>query len=113
MMDASSMASGSASGTRVTATYTISLKITVHSSPFPARSSMYFHRNCIRSTNSEMKKVMMNGPMNVLITKVLIFFTLSLSQNNCMAQGTKITFSDTELDAITHPDFFYTKHAAM
>jgi hypothetical protein len=30
-----------------------------------------------------------------------------------MAQGTKITFSDAELQAILHPDFFYTKHAAM
>ena len=30
-----------------------------------------------------------------------------------MAQGTKITFSDAELDAILHPDFFYIKHAAM
>jgi hypothetical protein len=30
-----------------------------------------------------------------------------------MAQGTKITFSEAELDAILHPDFFYTKHAAM
>ena len=30
-----------------------------------------------------------------------------------MAQGTKITFSEAELEAITHPDFFYTKYAAM
>lgn len=30
-----------------------------------------------------------------------------------MAQGTKITFSDGELTAILHPDFFYTKHTAM
>jgi len=28
-------------------------------------------------------------------------------------QGTKITFSHQELDAITHPEFFYVKHAAM
>ena len=30
-----------------------------------------------------------------------------------MAQGSKITFSKTELDAMISPDFFYTKHAAM
>jgi len=30
-----------------------------------------------------------------------------------MAQGTKITFSEAEFEAITHPDFFYTKHAAI
>ena len=30
-----------------------------------------------------------------------------------MAQGTKITFSEAELDAILYPDFFYTKHAAL
>ncbi len=30
-----------------------------------------------------------------------------------MAQVSKITFSSEELDAITHPDFFYIKHAAM
>ncbi len=30
-----------------------------------------------------------------------------------MAQGTKITFSEAELDVITNTGFFYTKHAAM
>jgi hypothetical protein len=30
-----------------------------------------------------------------------------------MAQGTKITFSKSEFDAITHTDFFFTKHAAL
>ncbi|CAN5599844.1 hypothetical protein BH11BAC1_BH11BAC1_15960 [soil metagenome] len=30
-----------------------------------------------------------------------------------MAQVTKITFSETELEAITQPGFFYTKHAAL
>lgn len=30
-----------------------------------------------------------------------------------MAQGTKITFSDAELNAIIQPDFFYIKHSAM
>lgn len=30
-----------------------------------------------------------------------------------MAQGSKITFSKAELDAMISPDFFYTKHAAM
>lgn len=30
-----------------------------------------------------------------------------------MAQGTKITFSNAELDAISKPDFFYIKHNAM
>jgi hypothetical protein len=49
----------------------------------------------------------------VLMTNVLIFFTLSLSQIKCMAQGTKITFSEEELEAIARPDFFYIKHAAL
>ena len=30
-----------------------------------------------------------------------------------MAQGTKITFCDAEMEAILQPDFFYTKHAAL
>src|SRR4029079_9746510 len=30
-----------------------------------------------------------------------------------MAQGTKITFSDAELNAILQPDFFYIKYSAM
>ena len=60
-----------------------------------------------------MKKVITKGPRNVLMTNELIFFTLSLSQINCMAQGSKITFSKAELDAMISPDFFYTKHAAM
>ena len=30
-----------------------------------------------------------------------------------MAQVTKITFSEAELNAILQPDFFYIKHAAM
>ena len=30
-----------------------------------------------------------------------------------MAQVTKITFSSTEMDAILHPDFFYTKYSAL
>jgi len=33
-----------------------------HASPFPTNSSTHFHTNCIKRINSEIKKVMMNGP---------------------------------------------------
>jgi hypothetical protein len=63
MMDESKMARGSAMGTRRADAYTINSKITVHSNPFPARSSMYFQRNCINKMKSEIKKVRTKGPI--------------------------------------------------
>ena len=43
--------------------YIISFK----SRPLPTKSSIYFHKNCIRSKNIAIKKVAINGPKNDLI----------------------------------------------
>ncbi|OQC44775.1 MAG: hypothetical protein BWX59_01693 [Bacteroidetes bacterium ADurb.Bin028] len=60
--EASSVANGRAIGTRPAEAYISNSTITSHSSPLPTKSSMYFHRNCIRSMNMAMKKVITNGP---------------------------------------------------
>ena len=43
-------------------------------SPFPIRSSMYRHRNCIISTNWQMKNVPMKSNPNCLAMKRSNFF---------------------------------------
>ncbi len=62
MIEDNNIAKGRAMGTRRAEAYTINSAITVHSSPFPAKSSMYFHRNCIKRINKETKNVATRGP---------------------------------------------------
>ena len=64
MIEEIRIASGRASGMAVAVTYIVSSKMLARSSPFPTRSSMYFQKNCITSTNSVMKNVAINGPTN-------------------------------------------------
>src|SRR5574344_133108 len=45
--------------------------------PFPTRSSMYIHRNCITKINAVTKKVMRNGPKNDLSMKRSSFFIIT------------------------------------
>src|SRR5690348_12870407 len=44
------------------------------SSPLPTRSSMYFHRNCMSRTKSEMRKVTSIGPAKARSTRRVSFF---------------------------------------
>lgn len=69
---------GRARGTSVAVVYKRNSAMTLNSSPFPIRSSMYFHRNCMRSIKTTKKKVRINGPMKDFITRRCNFFT---SQN--------------------------------
>jgi argininosuccinate synthase len=55
------------------------------SSPFPTKSSTYFHRFCIINTKNAMKNVMINGPIKDLKISVSNFFMMSV---------TKITISE-------------------
>ena len=60
------IASGRACGTRVSPMYQKNCASTSTDNPFPMRSSMYLHRNCIISTNWQMKNVPMKSSPNCL-----------------------------------------------
>src|SRR6056297_2869348 len=79
MMDESKTARGRAIGTSRADAYTINSKITVHSNPFPARSSMYFHRNCINRMKREIKKVRTKGPKYDFNIKICNRFTMAVA----------------------------------
>jgi len=72
--EARSIASGSERGTKVRENWKSSSASTLGSSPLPASSSTYIHRNWRINIISTMKNVMINGPMNDLIMKRSIFF---------------------------------------
>jgi hypothetical protein len=55
------MESGKAIGTKLAATYINSWTKTPNSIPFPTKSSMYFHKNCMSRTKMEMKNVAIKG----------------------------------------------------
>jgi hypothetical protein len=62
-------------GTKVRAKWYKSSASTLNSSPFPASSSTYIHRNCkIRIINT-MKNVKTRGPINDFNTNLSTFFT--------------------------------------
>lgn len=69
-MDDSNTARGNAMGTRLAEVYISNSAITGNSRPLPTKSSMYFQRNCINSTNTTMKNVSMNGPRKDLIVSL-------------------------------------------
>ncbi len=50
----------------VVETYAVNSAMSAKPNPFPTRSSIYFQKNCITSTNKVMKKVAINGPINAL-----------------------------------------------
>jgi hypothetical protein len=62
MREESSIAKGSAMGTRDRAAYPKNSKRTDISSPFPTISSTYFHKNCISTMNRHTKNVAKNAP---------------------------------------------------
>jgi hypothetical protein len=78
MMEESRIAKGNAIGTNLAEAYKINSAIIVHSNPFPAKSSMYFQRNCINRINSETKNVAITGPKNDFRINLCSRFTLNL-----------------------------------
>src|SRR5262245_1114823 len=75
IMDESKVASGIARGTVLADAKNNNCVITKPDKPFPTKSSTYTHRNCMMSTNSVTKNVMMNGGMNDLSKCTSILFT--------------------------------------
>jgi hypothetical protein len=50
------------------------------SSPFPTKSSTYFHRFCIINTKNAIKNVMIKGPIKDLKISVSNFFMMSVTK---------------------------------
>jgi hypothetical protein len=62
--------------------------------------------------NVEMKKVMMNGPINDFKTSCVNFFTLYLGKYLFAVQDTNLTFSEEEVNALSNKRFFEVKQTA-
>ena len=75
----SRMASGRACGTSIKPMYQKNCAITSIEIPLPMRSSIYRHRNCIISTNWQMKKVPMKRSPNCLAINMSNFLILNIS----------------------------------
>ena len=73
MSDDSRMASGKACGISISPMYQKNWAITSSDNPFPISSSTYRHRNCIISTNWQMKNVPTNSSMNCLVINMSNF----------------------------------------
>ena len=84
----------------------------IQSMPFPTRSSIYFHKNCISSTNSEIRKVRTMGPAKARKTSRVNFFTLYLQPRKIQVQVTNFNFSPAEANAICESNFFLLKSSA-
>ena len=74
MIEANSTAIGNAIGTKVAEAYISSSAITPNSNPLPTKSSIYFHTNCISSTNTAMANVSNSGPRKDFSMSRSIFF---------------------------------------
>ena len=72
--EAKSMEIGRARGTNRIEAKNNSSPISFISSPFPTKSSIHFHKNCIKSRKIAIKKVAINGPKKDLIMKRCSFF---------------------------------------
>ena len=81
IMDASNTDSGRAIGISVRVEYHNNSIIIFNSSPFPIKSSTYFHRNCISKTITTIDKVKKNGLIND--ETINCFKTLNFSFIKC------------------------------
>ena len=79
MSDDRRMARGNAWGTSMSPMYQKNCAMTSMVSPFPIRSSMYLHKNCIINTNWQMKKVPMKSKPNCLAINMFNFLIRSIS----------------------------------
>ena len=75
------MASGNACGISISPMYQKNCASTSIDSPFPISSSTYRHRNCIISTNWQMKKVAINSRPNCLVINMSNFLMRSINQS--------------------------------
>ena len=78
MRDDSRIASGNAWGTRVRPIYQKNCAMTSSEMPLPISSSIYRHKNCIISTNWQMKKVPMKSKPNCLAMNMSNFLIRSM-----------------------------------
>ena len=76
MIDEMRMAMGMASVSNDALAYHRNWLMVIKSSPFPTRSSIYFHNICIIKTKNAMKKVMMKGPIKDLKISLSNFFII-------------------------------------
>ena len=78
MIEEKRSARGSATGTHDNVTSPIKYKRVGRSSPFPTRSSMYNQKNCMVSTNNEIRNAPINGPINERIMSMSNFLIKAL-----------------------------------
>lgn len=65
---------GNARGISVALRYNMNLKMVDVSTPLPTKSSIHNQKNCIINTNTVMKKIATNGPINDFIISLSNFF---------------------------------------
>jgi len=73
MIEENSKESGRAVGTQKSVTNPTNFNTVSISKPFPTKSSMYNQKNCMVSTNKEMAKAPIKGPMKDLIIRISSF----------------------------------------
>ena len=81
MMEEKSSANGSAMGTHDNVTRPIKYKRVGRSNPLPTKSSMYNQKNCMVSTNNEIRKAPINGPMKERIMSMSNFLIKALQDS--------------------------------
>ena len=77
MIDDNRTAKGRPIGTNVHEAYKSNSKIKFVSSPFPIKSSMYFHKNCISKIKITIEKVLKNGFIKAIVIDLLSFFKIN------------------------------------
>ena len=87
MSEESRMAKGKACGTIINPMYQKNCARISIDKPLPIKSSIYRHRNCIISTNWQMKKVPKNSNPNCLVIKMSSFFILSILAIRAVSYG--------------------------
>ena len=80
IIDANSMANGSAIGINVIVEYHSNSRIIYHSNPFPIKSSIYFHRNCIKRIIITIENVKQKGRTKEEKINFLNMFKSNFSQ---------------------------------
>lgn len=82
MMEEKRSANGSAMGTHDNVTRPIKYKRVGRSNPLPTKSSMYNQKNCMVSTNNEIRKAPINGPIKERIMSMSNFLIKALQGSN-------------------------------
>ena len=85
MSEESRMASGNACGMSIRPMYQKNCASTSRVRPLPISSSTYRHRNCIISTNWQMKKVPANSSPNCLAMKISSFLMRNILSLFCIS----------------------------